>query len=107
MEAATQVRTHTPGPWRVTEDKLAIEAKMRNGKWYDIARTDSTDEPGAKWANADFIVRACNAYGDLLAALQDARAMIAAIAVGRPNVTHSAAVSLGHKIAAAIAKAQP
>jgi hypothetical protein len=50
--------THTPAPW------LAEHFIVRAQDKFIVARTNATGD-------AEFIVRACNAYDDLLAALKE------------------------------------
>lgn len=68
---------HTPGPWtRTPEERFKHDSsagiKGPNGNYLaaalDFNRTDRDEEVEA---NAEFIVRACNAHDELLAALED------------------------------------
>lgn len=100
---------HTPTPWRIVETNLGLAivgadiedlAALPQGKW----------GPGSaeqKKANADFIVRACNAHDDLLAALETLLADAEAHAYARFGVDPGATDEPeANKIArAAIAKA--
>ena len=65
---------HTPEPYRA--EKFAIKA-IDHGQWYTIARTMSsklTDEGNRN--NAEFIVRAVNAYDKLLTDMDEATGVI-------------------------------
>lgn len=70
---------HTPEPWSV--DKRPVD--KRNKWWIRGPKTKAGFEPAVasipnlggydeRAANAEFIVRACNAHDDLLAAMQEA-----------------------------------
>jgi hypothetical protein len=71
---------HTPGPWRAFANggddtdprKLIICAKGGfDNDWHMIAQADyGFPNDGDPEANAAFIVRACNAHDDMLAALK-------------------------------------
>ena len=76
---------HTPGPWTIwpdaDSDQLAVGPERGGVAICDVVitngigvNTESTRATG--YANADFIVRACNNHDDLLAALMDAEAVL-------------------------------
>jgi len=69
MATKTTTAQHTPGPWalhpRVTENPPRIYCRG-----VIIATVDtSAPDPGEREVNAAFIIRACNAHDELLAAL--------------------------------------
>mgnify|MGYP001571673100 CR=1 FL=1 len=75
------VMTHTPTPWQIdpySDETIAI-CTDGSGNHEHVAtlerRTDETgrddDTEARREADADFILRACNAHDDLLAAGQD------------------------------------
>ena len=71
---------HTPTPWKydiLDDDNFGISAG-----WTDIATVYNRDDSPTDKANAEFIVRACNSHGDLLAALK-AIVPVARLGVGR------------------------
>jgi hypothetical protein len=66
--------THTPGPWKV-DPSTAFNEALISARGVEIGllycsdgADDETELPGI--ANAEFIVRACNAHDELVAALQ-------------------------------------
>lgn len=60
---------HTPGPWRV--DPKAI-TRVVAGANDTVAVTGCQSDLIDEWPpNAEFIVRACNAHDEMLAALQE------------------------------------
>jgi hypothetical protein len=65
---------HTPSPWRVVRnyhDRIYIVGPRNDGKSTISDRICSVQQPRAGGGgNADFIVRACNAHEELLAALK-------------------------------------
>lgn len=68
---------HTPGPWRAEGD--AVLTILPGGATIEIARTNVLQElrTDAEYANAAFIVRACNSHYELLEALGAARNVLA------------------------------
>lgn len=95
---------HTPGPWRVAAppDKVCTaypQSEMNyttNGwaKTIVVCKHASWMKDGEEFANAEFIVRACNSHYELLEALKDARYALYGNGPANP------------KIDAAIAKAE-
>lgn len=71
---------HTPGPWRAgqTSSGAFIEVTYTTEQGvvepiatcHQISLPRSSDQRAQAKANAEFIVRACNAHDDLLAALE-------------------------------------
>ena len=68
---------HTPGPWHVGEvEEIDPEDSQENGinimsaEGYYIAGVIGGFSDGVQEANAAFIVRACNAHDELVAALR-------------------------------------
>ncbi len=64
---------HTPGAWRVNEDKMDGMLFIESPGQKDIARIIQYNSRGAKpqaRRDAAFIVRACNVHEELLAALE-------------------------------------
>lgn len=114
MTTETKQATHTPVPWHIEEDGDALwihdalnatiadvppSMVMMDGGDYEL-----TDEDRA---NAEFIVRACNAHDDLLAACEQALAYFAVIEKANRGKTwpaHSEKVN-ADIMRAAIAKA--
>ena len=69
MNAATKVAAHTPGPWKV---RVNSGRYGPTGSMGQIHNGDASKPIGnVVLADAEFIVRACNAHDDLLAALRD------------------------------------
>jgi hypothetical protein len=62
----------TPGPWRICDDADVVDARGR----YVATAHDATSDVGTavEYANAEFIVRACNSHDALLAALEACQA---------------------------------
>lgn len=62
---------HAPTPWKAS-GKIIKGNTCRDSSKVTIARVDSRGKfvPGCDEANAEFIVRACNAHDDLLEALK-------------------------------------
>lgn len=72
--------THTPTPWLVSDfDYTTVYAEIEDGDFHQepgicscdgeaIAKIEDRD---VRRANAAFIVRACNAYDELVAALRE------------------------------------
>jgi hypothetical protein len=61
---------HTPGQFRVISAAGRVEVAYAYGDAYGTAKLGTTDRPYAyRMEVADFIVRACNAHEELLAAL--------------------------------------
>jgi hypothetical protein len=61
-------KTHTPGPWGI--NITAGNRPLIDSGSYDIAVVSKQPGESAMHANAAFIVRACNAHDDLVAALE-------------------------------------
>lgn len=59
---------HTPGPWCILDDGLGIVSAWVGIAHCSASRDDGSSDPNEARANAAFIVRACNAYHDLVAA---------------------------------------
>jgi hypothetical protein len=99
--SAAKVAAHTPGPWHIgvrEAEKVIYDAHgwaVANCTMYQ-----GQDSPEPK-ANADFIVRACNAHDDLLAAL------ITAVRVMQDNNIDESMAGEFEQFTDAIAKAQP
>jgi hypothetical protein len=77
MNAQTE---RTPGPWRVNDPEEASAGNPKRFIWSDSTlpfevthaiATVHEDAGGDVDANADFIVQACNAHDELLAALRE------------------------------------
>lgn len=62
--------THTPTPWNVTRDENHVRALIRDAGFMRVAECGRAFVPGIAEANAAFIVRACNAHDELVAALR-------------------------------------
>jgi hypothetical protein len=106
--------THTPGPWK------AGEAAWFRGRAHDDTesgkRPITSTAPGARGvianvygrANAEFIVRACNAHDELLAALKELRAAITVGSTddGKEEISRDVHFEVALKADAAIAKAE-
>ena len=106
---------HTPTPWTVEDPTgtglVIVQANLPTYHWAFIATVDTDmdattqiDHPVME-ANAEFIVRACNAHDDLLAALTKLKDFVASLQwgqkfPGRPHAEMDAAER-------AIAKALP
>ena len=60
---------HTPEPWRIWRDADPKEPLQIIGMETDFVCTIAMENTNAR-ANAAFIVKACNAHADLLAALR-------------------------------------
>jgi hypothetical protein len=73
--------THTPTPWFVERSGLGIHryisALIRPGILQEVASCGPTEGPEGSEGNAEFIVRACNAHAELVAALQMAKHIVA------------------------------
>ncbi len=65
---------HTKTPWHVTRSSVGmhhyVEARIGGGLVQEIASCGPTEGPEGSEGNAEFIVRACNAHDELVAALQ-------------------------------------
>jgi hypothetical protein len=88
---------HTPTPWFFLKNgpDYAISAtKSRIARFSDIFATQPHSEAQYEEAeaNAEFIVRACNAHDDLVAALELSKSFI------RYNTTPENCVSIGDNI---------
>lgn len=74
--------THTPLPWHISTDKLAIMDTKYNtvcGLDYE-SRSDKPIDPMKNHeANAEFIARACNAHYELLEALQETHLLLSGL----------------------------
>jgi hypothetical protein len=92
---------HTPGPWAVDPEK-PTEIVASDGA--AIASTDFFGDGAATAveANAAFIVRACNAHGDLVAALEFVRMTFADMETSKRKGYYTECPKI---VAAAIAKA--
>lgn len=68
---------HTPGPWKVTD---RFEISMDDGDVQPLVATVNADDasvsPEQAESDAAFIVHACNAHDDLLAAVELAEGWI-------------------------------
>lgn len=70
--------THTPGPWEIDEESednagqtaLSITSDNRPGYICGIHCAEGVELDVIDRANAAFIVRACNAHGELVKALK-------------------------------------
>ena len=88
----------TPGPW------LTREAFASHPTWHVLGPTGGCVASLARESNAAFIVRACNAHDDLLAALD---VIAHAAEVGGISAGERKGLAMAAKIAlAAIAKAE-
>lgn len=77
---------HTPTPWRVEEDKKNLIAATSPGFFLDpVARCNVSGVHEADKANAAFIVLACNAHEELLAALKKASYYLDGASSGHAN----------------------
>jgi hypothetical protein len=103
--------THSTLPWCIRRERCLVQVMDKGARYYVATVHESagdTDDEGndivTVVANAEFIVRACNAHYDLLAALkaltQDSRFTIAI--GGNPNAVDA----LVKQVDAAIAKAE-
>lgn len=92
---------HTPGPWTVREqgDANSYALLTANGHWLISFLQNGELMTATQRANAEFIVRACNAHDELLSALQE---MLATVAGQYDSARHCRAVDAAR---AAIAKA--
>lgn len=72
---------HTPGPWFAKREGFStvyIEARLRPGVLQEVAACGPTEAgQDQQEANAAFIVRACNANDQLVAALRSAESALA------------------------------
>jgi hypothetical protein len=59
--------SHTPGPWNLDAPFPEMANRIVDADGFDIVDMGPGPSP---LANAAFIVRACNAYDDMLAALE-------------------------------------
>jgi hypothetical protein len=99
MEAvAVKQQAHTPGPWSAQGFGVFAHLDRRDSSHVLTVATCENAGPGMAYANAKFIVRACNAHDDLLAAL-------IAIEKETRDVLGSTAETVNAKARAAIAKA--
>lgn len=92
---------HTPTPWKanLTHNEPCVYAGTGSGRGIAYMQAENTphiENSAERAANAAFIVRACNAHEDLVAALREAQAALN----GAPNT-----VGLHTQIDAALAKA--
>ena len=72
----------TPGPWYTPEDSATIRIRVDRNPSQAIVQCVMRDgHIGEAQANAIFIVRACNAHDDLVAALRDSTAALRHITV--------------------------
>jgi hypothetical protein len=103
--------THTPGPWkageaawfrgRANDDTESGKRPITSGAHGVIANVYGS-------ANAEFIVRACNAHDELLAALKELRAAITVGSTddGKEEISRDVHFEVALKADAAIAKAE-
>ena len=107
--------SHTPGPWKQHATPGKIYASVRGADGRCVADCGSRSDVIAQ-ANAEFIVRACNAHDDLLEALQRAELSTKQICLAA-NIGHtsikdklrwyeSQLEQLGRELRAAIDKAE-
>lgn len=62
---------HSPLPWRVEDDNSIYCTRPDEGPWYShVAEVESVSGDMPDCINAQFIVTACNAHYDLVAALE-------------------------------------
>lgn len=82
--------THTPGPWSLSGDRYIVAPDSE-------LIADCFKESQEDVANAAFIVRACNAHDELVAALRDAYAHITLLGSGNkpPSSNAEMCVILG------------
>lgn len=94
---------HTPTPWEVSlrNAGAAIIAPAASGKIHEA--TIICSGLGGHRGNAAFIVRACNAHDELVAALRNSLAFVEYVANNGNEGAHETAV----EIRAALAKVQP
>lgn len=75
MDISKQEVKHTPTPWfaqRQGSSTVYIESRIRPGTLQEVAACGPTEAGSEQQdANAEFIVRACNAHEQLVAALRD------------------------------------
>lgn len=100
--------THTPTPWYCDN---AAGTTIWNAAGHGLVA--ECPEP-AEWlgakkldraANAAFIVRACNAHDELVAALKFAKPIVGAVVAASSNETREQREKVYNKIVAALAKA--
>ena len=78
IEGDEMSTAHTGLPWMVSEDRTTIRYDVSAYQWtkfgeFVASTKDEGQTPDIDAANAEFIVRACNAHDDLVKALQAAR----------------------------------
>lgn len=93
----------TPGPWTVYSNRVCVWVYAPDGK--PVCKVDDAVRIEAR-ANAEFIVRACNAHADMLDALRMAARHVPADALEYSEGTHGDRVYPADVIAAAIARAE-
>lgn len=96
---------HTPGPWNWKVDGASLPIITHKSGIIALVKDPGSGDWDEVEANAEHIVRACNAYDDLLAAAQNAVNVLAALATFQlKSVTpDSPAIA---QLRSAIAKAQ-
>lgn len=79
-EAARLATRHTPGPWGcVGTSNHAHDYRLTKPNGDTLPINSSANDHSEQRANAAFIVRACNAHDELLAALKMAEEMVSSL----------------------------
>ena len=97
--------SHTPGPWKQHATPGKIYASVRGADGRCVADCGSRSDVIAQ-ANAEFIVRACNAHDDLLEALEACERALDEAYFAEPDGCGCLACESLRKARAAIAKAK-
>lgn len=107
------MRAHTPVPWRYQREDEVQPGRLRTIEFHIYTASGKYGHPATcdNKADAEFIVRACNAHEDLLEALKESLGFVAAWTGGYQaehglkdwHPRHAETIA---KVQAAIAKAE-
>lgn len=101
QESKGDVMPHTLGPWFLSPLVSREGFRINDSEGYCVAETDGRSGDGEEEANAQFIVKACNAHDEMQAALK-----LALDEIHHPGAARFNDRDIDEVIRAAIAKAE-